>query len=175
MVSLSVVVVPCPSKEFLYSQPDSPHTVTTLHQDVRTNNNCATTAEVAPDYSLALRGGSCISSWTPELSPCAPHMHCFCAGCSMPHLARLASCHCSSDGRLSPPGATGRRPDTSMETERRLGRLSYSSSSVLACGGCTTSPASSSAVRDGEDASGCVRFFLKCCCRDLSLVEQQGW
>lgn len=101
-------------------------------------------------------------------------MHCCGVGCSMTHLARRASCHCSSDGRLSPPGAAGRRPDTSMETERRLGRLSYSSSSVLACGGCRTSPASSSAVRDGEDASGCVRFFLKCCCRDLSLGEQQG-
>jgi hypothetical protein len=74
------------------------------------------------------------------------------------YLALRASCHCSSEGRLSQAdgGPVGGSPATSMDTERRLGLLSYSSSSVLAAcfGECSTSAASSSAVRDGEDGSG---------------------
>lgn len=93
------------------------------------------------------------------------------------HRALRASCHSSREGRLSAADAdaavdddetctTGRTPDTSIETDRRLGLLSYSSSSSVQHWAIRSSE--SSAVRDEEEgASGCVRFFLKCCCRDF--------
>jgi hypothetical protein len=68
------------------------------------------------------------------------------------HLALLASCHCSREVRLSTLRPSNREALISMDTERRLGLLLYSSSSAVA--GVTSSPVSSSPVRD-ELAASC--------------------
>lgn len=86
------------------------------------------------------------------------------------YLALLASCHCSKEVRLSMLRLSKRGAVTSMDTERRLGLLLYSSSSAVA--GVTSSAASSSPVRDELAASCCVRFLVKCCLRDLSLASE---
>lgn len=177
MLRRSVVVVPWPSREFLQGDMHSNQLVSGLkHATKRLSQHLSAAAVSRNMLQTPCPPNTVAAAYAvPPCAPCpcsqqmqAAHRHqlrtplqcvhtCPLYSYINPHhlgfiavlayLALRASCHCSKDGRLSDKVAEGGRPETSIETERLLGLLSYSSSSVLlGRWGCSRSPASSSAA-----------------------------